>query len=99
MNATAPCPCEVKGLINALEFWEWNFNDFPCTINATKAADFKGQEKFIRDFCHDRKSLGKNSQHLKIQGSEFKSYLRITLKLGSQQINWGKDYYIKQNDE
>lgn len=69
MNATAPCPCEVEGLINAIGFWEWNFNNFPCTIDATKVADFIGQENFIRNFCHDRKSLRKKllaSQNLKI---------------------------------
>lgn len=90
MNFKALCPCEVEGLIDATGFWEWNFNDnFPCNIVVTKAVCgyFKGQENFLGDFWHRKKSW-KKLWHPNIKRSEFKWCLRITLKFWAQKINW-----------
>lgn len=73
------------GGVDDTGFWEWKFNNFPSKVHAIKVGGgyFKDQENIIGDSQDDREGFGKNSWDPKIQRSEFKSYLKITLELGA----------------
>lgn len=92
--------CEAEGLIDAIGFWKWNFNDdFLCNIHTTKVVGgyFKSQEDFLRDIWHARKSLGKILGIQRSKGLSFCSEGYI--KIWGLANKMGKGYNMKQNDE